>query len=138
MSARNEIGECEYCGAKMVEYRHTLSKSLLRPLVRFSRLGKGYHSPSKQEKMTHSQLANWQKLRYWGLIAKAPDETGKGGYWEITELGWGFLRGEYRVQKYAWTYRGDWRRFDGETQTVDQITGGWKYRPDYAREAVPV
>lgn len=138
MSSRNEIGVCECCGAKKVEYRHGLSKSLLRPLVRFSRYGSGYHNPSDMKGMTHSQLANWQKLSYWGLIEKAPDETGKGGFWRITPAGWSFLKGRNPLAKYVWTFRGEWVRGDGPAMLVSEVTGGWKYRPEYAREARPV
>ena len=75
---------CRHCGAKMVEYPHTLSRSLARVIFRICqniRAGDpGFHVGSCG--LTNSQINNLQKLRYWGLIAKARDASAKGGHWK--------------------------------------------------------
>ena len=70
---------CPHCGAKMSEYCHSMSKSLARVIFRICQNlgpGRGFHVGSCQ--LTNPQINNLQKLRYWGLIGKAPDATAKG------------------------------------------------------------
>jgi hypothetical protein len=37
----SELELCEHCGAKLVEYRHGLSKGLMRSLYKLARAGGG-------------------------------------------------------------------------------------------------
>lgn len=129
---------CDHCGAKMVEYKHTLSKNLLRG---FARIVKSVEPAlTFQFKdcafLSYSQASNMQKLRYWGMIQKADDETKKGGDWIITPLAIKFLKGELSLPVAVWSYRATWVRDEDATKTIEQITDGWKYRPEYAAEAV--
>jgi hypothetical protein len=50
--------------------------------------------PDKDIHMTYSERANLQKLRYWGLLAKAGD-----GKWLVTTNGGKFMRHELAVSK---------------------------------------
>jgi len=129
---------CEHCGAKTVEYKHGLSKSLMRAFIKFVIAVDcqpwGIADFSALD-LTYSQGSNFQKLRYWKLIEKVGDPEGKGGQWRLTSRGAAFAKGGIWLPIFAWTYRGDVTDHEGDLKTIDQITGGWKYRPEYAREA---
>lgn len=127
---------CNHCGAKVVEYKHSLSKGLLRGLFKLAQNGGGPIN-IRTIGMTVDQLTNFQKLRYWGLVAKSDPENPKGGDWNITSLGWEFIKGQIRVNKSVWSFRGSFVRFDGELVSFEGVTDGYKYRQDYAEEARP-
>lgn len=130
---------CPHCGAKMAEYCHSMSKSLARVIFRICQNlaagDRGFHVGSCG--FTNSQINNLQKLRYWSVIAKAPDATAKGGNWILTDVGLAFARGVLELRKKVWTYRGEFVRFDGERILITDVSDGWKYRPEYARESRP-
>ena len=130
---------CPHCGAKMVEYTHSLSKSLVRAFFKAFRASAstGFFEVSQLPGMTHSQLANLQKLRYWDMIRRAPDSSAKGGGWFITWRGRDFIEGRILLSKKVITYRAEVVKFEGRQVFVQDVTGGWKYRPDYAREGRP-
>ena len=129
---------CPHCGAKMQEYPHTLSRSLARVIYRITKnLGRDNRFHIADCELTHNQAANLQKLAYWRIIAKAPDATAKGGFWDFTDLGLAFAQGRIRLRKKVWTYRGEFVRFDGDQVSIMDVADGWKYRPDYAREGRP-
>jgi len=129
---------CEHCGAKVVEYKHGLSKGLLRTLFKMAKAQQLKAPVSMCDlDLTYSERCNAQKLKYWGLIVKAGDPTGKGGDWYVTLAGKEFLRGDTVLRHSVWTYRGEVMRFEGRLQDISTITGGWRWRPDYAREAEP-
>lgn len=129
---------CPTCGAKMVEYKHGLSKGLARTLYR---IANGMNADRvygvREIGLTNSQYDNHQKLRYWGLIERLEDESRKGGRWRLTDVGFDFVRGVSGLRKYVWTYRGDVVRFDGDAVWIAELTDGWRFRPDYARDAQP-
>jgi len=129
---------CETCGAKVVEYKHGLSIGLVRVLyVMASGAPPGSVVSMSDLKLTYSQRCNAQKLRYWYLIEKVHDQDSKGGDWRVTNRGFEFLRGAISVPKDVWTFRGDTVRYEGRSRYIEQVTDGWKWRPDYAREAIP-
>ena len=123
----------------MVEYKHSLSKGLVRTFVRAVKRAApaSRFSFSDCGKLSYSQAANLQKLRYWELIVKAETDKERGGDWIITERGFDFLTGRITLHPKVWTYRGVVTKFEGEKKSIQDITGGWKYRIDYAREAEP-
>lgn len=129
-----EVERCPHCNAKIVEYKHGLSKVLVRSLVKVAKRGAGAHRIS--EFLSKSEYTNFSKLQYWGLAEKA-DGGERGGVWKVTQLGLEFIKGHIQLRQYAWSYRGELVRFDGNRIYVMDVTGGWKYRPDYAREARP-
>lgn len=129
---------CPHCGAKMVEYKHSLSSALAEGLRRLKQKGGGPIN-LKTLGLTRNQWDNFQKLRYWGLVVKAVRDDGKhiGGAWVITIDGMRFLNGHLRVAKCVWTYRGEAVRFEGDPVSFQEIIGPYKTRPEYAREAIP-
>lgn len=129
---------CETCGAKVVEYKHGLSKGLVRVLYIIAKYRQaGGAVPMADLKLTYSQRCNSQKLRYWYLIEKVGDADSKGGNWRVTQRGADFLQGKISVPQFVWTFHGEQIRYEGRYRYIDQVTGGWKWRPDYAREAIP-
>ena len=129
---------CPECGAKTVEYPHTLSRSLARVIYRITQnldRDRGFHVGSCG--LTNSQINNLQKLRYWGIIAKERDASAKGGNWNLTDVGLAFAQGRIPRRKKVWTYRGEFVRFDGVQVFITDVSDGWKYRPEYAREGLP-
>jgi hypothetical protein len=133
-----EVKLCPHCGAKMTEYKHSLSKNLLRGFVRVVKASAPSHRFSFKncENLSYSQAANLQKLKYWLLIRKPNDDDAKGGEWIITDLAFAFLAGEVTLNPNVWTYRGITQRYEGEPLTIMKITGGWRYRPDYVRDRI--
>ncbi len=130
--------KCATCGANMVEYKHGMSRGLAKVLARISIDLKGVPGPIEfaDVRLAHSPKSNLHKLHYWGLLAKIKTEDAKGGIWMFTELGRSFIAGECTIKKNVWTYRGEVVREDGPDISIGDVSGGWKYRPDYAAEAV--
>jgi len=122
----------------MVEYPHTLSKGILRGLVKVIRARGPYDRFHISVcDLTYSERENLRKLQYWGIIERVKSEGPKGGWWLLTVRGMDFAKGIISLPKKVWTYRGKVQRYEGNHVFITEITGGWKYRPDYAREAVP-
>ena len=126
---------CPHCQGKMVEYRHGLSKGLVRGLAKFAKRGRGTVNLNDCH-LTLTERTNFYKLKYWGLVEKASTNE-RGGEWKMTALGWDFVCGNISLRNRVWSYRGDFVRFDGMRIYIQEVTDGWKYRPDYAREAIP-
>lgn len=129
------VQHCPHCDAPIVEYKHGLSTGLARGLRLLAEAGGGPLNLNELG-MTISQQTNFQKLRYWGLVEKSDPSSEKGGVWNITEDGWEFLRRETGMRKFVYTFRGEVVRYEGASISIDEITDGWQYRPDYAANAV--
>lgn len=133
----NEIGACELCGSKIVEYKFGLNKGLLAFLVALVRAGKPVHIG--ELKLTNSQYSNYPKATYWGLASSmAPEneeESLKGGKWALTLKRLQFLRGNQAIPKYAVTLKGAVVRHEGPDIYVDGIEEGYAYRGDYQAQA---
>lgn len=122
----------------MVDYKHTLNAALAEGLRRIARKGGGPLN-IKQLGLTRNQWDNFQKLRYWGFVAKAtrPDGRRIGGAWVLTVEGKRFLDGHVSAPKNVWTHRGQAIRADGERVMFREVAGPYKTRPEYAAEAQP-
>ena len=129
---------CPTCGACTDEYDHVLAKSLARVIFRICQgidSDRRFHVGSIG--LTNPQINNLQKLRYWDIIAKEPDGEAKGGYWILTDTGLQFAQGRIPLRRKVWTYRGDVQRLEGAEVFIQELAGGWRYRPDYARDSLP-
>lgn len=134
MSIRNKVQavSCPTCGAKTVEYRHRLSLGIVGALVKlYEKAGIAPFQISILD-LSHSQMANFQKLRYWGLVQKSSD-TGdrKGGFWAVTPLGGEFVLGKKRIREIALTYRATVQGTDGKAVAIFEIIEGYQYRGDF-------
>jgi len=134
---------CPTCGASMVEYKHGLSKALVEGLVRLFRQRKPVNLSVLS--LTRNQWDNFQKLRYWDLVAKYREDggvPGKGGVWTITSKGIDFVLGRIIVPRHVWTYRGERRRYDGADIGISDVWKGampdYEFMSDYAKKAVSV
>jgi hypothetical protein len=105
-TAKNPL-YCPHCSAKMVEYKHTITKGLLKSLL-ILKQSKG-KANINEIGLTSNQRNNFQKLRYWNLVTMTAD----AGTWEITKEGHSFLNGKSTVHVFVYTYRGDIERFAG-------------------------
>jgi hypothetical protein len=128
---------CPHCGASMVEYRHGLSKALVEGLVRLHKQGKPVNLSVLE--LTRNQWDNFQKLRYWDLVAHYTDKEGirKGGVWTITQKGLDFVQGRIRIPRSVWTYRGERVRYEGKEIAIWNVHEGYGYMADYAETAKP-
>ena len=126
---------CEHCGAPMVEYRHSLSKGLARCLYRIAVAGGGPVNVYQELKFTHSQMCNFRKMQYWGLVEHSSPDNTRDGRWNLTQLGWHFVKGELPVRKWVVTYRGTVTAFEGDLVFISELTDGWRYREDYVADA---
>lgn len=124
---------CSHCGATICEYRHKLSEGLCKSLIRLYRFG----SPAQLRDLNlhYTDANNFQKLQYWNLIEHVRD--GEVTKWAITEKGESFVRAVERVNKYCFTYRGAFRRFDGEMLLIREIVENYDWAITYAQEAQP-
>lgn len=139
---------CDCCGNKITAYTHNLNKPLvsaLRQLVDFYQDTQIDHRVSgkvcnlaKDLKLTHNQLANFQKLQYFGLV-----QDTKGG-WYPTQLGIDFINGVERVYSPVATFKSEVLPFSHEawkTHSKPVLVGvkeidetSYKQREEYASE----
>ena len=139
LKREGEDGACSTCGAKLVEYKHGLSRVLCKTLaVVATQFGDTKPHQIKDMRLNYNQRCNFQKLKYWHLIKKIGDAEGKGGTWAITDNGMSFISGEIEMPKSVWTFRGEPVRYSDETIFITDVSKGWKYRPQYATEANPI
>lgn len=112
---KNEIEKCQCeCGkgnCANALFIHALTNGLVRVLIIFARevwkkKANKLHL-TKEANFTYNQACNFQKLRYFGLVARCTDETGgkKTGSWLVTRNGGSFLRGELSMPKNVITRR---------------------------------
>lgn len=105
--ARKDGAHCPCCGQLAKVYKRKLNEGMARSLV----------------KMWRAAGQDWQyipdtvggksreegKLRYWGLIQEKPGkrpDSGRTGWWRVTDLGSQFVRRVATVQRYALVYDG--------------------------------
>jgi len=127
VSARENI--CPHCGARITHNAHHLTRTLLDALVAFKRAGKSHVSSAG---LNHVQIANFPKLRYWGLVDKV---YRRPGHWFITDHGHNFLQGKVQVFSVAWTFRGERERFDGRMVYAWQVSDEAVSRSTFAAES---
>lgn len=134
------VSVCHCCGSKTVEYKHSLGKGLVKVLDMMARVSIRWPGPVKTSrlKLTRNEAGNLQKLRYWGFIEKTNIEGDrKKGTWTVLPLGVDFIQGKTPAPKSVWTYRGDFKRFEGDLIEVEDVVAGYKFRMDYADERRP-
>ncbi len=95
---------CECCGHKSQEHRHRLSKGLINSLVKMKDFimeqGANRVHPINDLQLSNFEYNNFQKLRYFGLVAryKSPETKRKvKGIWLLTKNGNNFLKGNLEI-----------------------------------------
>jgi hypothetical protein len=123
---------CPHCDAKMVEYRHVFNKGLAHGLYELFSAGGGPVN-LRSLRITRTQWTNFQKLRYWGLASR----TKVDGEWTLTAKGFAFITQGIGIPKWAWTYRGNTVRFEGDTCFFLSVhEPKYQKKADYADSAV--
>jgi len=110
--------KCECCQQQITAYTHNLNKPLvnaLRQLVDFyqgtqidHRITGNFCNLARNLKLTHNQLANFQKLRYFDLVFNNKDG------WVPTQLGIDFIHGLERVYSPVATFKNEKLPFSHE------------------------
>ena len=126
---------CECCGAKIVEYKHVLNVGLVNALFELSKYK--YPTPLTDLDITRNQWTNFQKLRYWGLVAKEVHVDGTGtGNWYVTAGGRAFIDNQLPCNKNVWTFRGNFQRFGSDTVYFrDIFDPHYRNRKEYAADS---
>lgn len=136
-----KIEYCQHCGAKMVAYKHTINKGMAGSLLRaYSVVRPGTQIKVSSLGLTHNQQANWQKLRYWGLIDFCYNENGTrdDGWWVVTEKGMEFVEGKISIPKNVKTYRKDVTWQSEEQLWFKDVDEGYARRIEWAEGATPM
>lgn len=126
---------CHHCGAKMVEYSHSLNKGVAAVLWKL------YEGDGPVEigtlGLTNSQYSNAPKVRYWNLAVRVTNDQNevKGGWWQITDIGRDFVEGRISLPKTAILLRNVVLRFDGAPVLFSQISDGYGYQSNFKEQA---
>jgi len=128
---------CSACGAKMVEYRHKLNAGMVTSLKKLYDVGGSAHLNALE--LNYNQRCNFQKLRYWGLVGRASNES---GVWILSQYGRAFIEGTSTAPSHTWSYRGD--PIDKEDNDITNVTfsdiledRAYKKRDDYLDDEEP-
>lgn len=141
----NEPEHCPHCGAALRQYWHCLTPGLVKMLMKF---GRAVWEQRKNEihliadlsdpalKLTTTEYANFQKLRFFALVAKVREADGshKIGYWLLTRRGNQFLKGETTVSSRVKTYRNKKIDEDPERLHISRFkneTGWFEHQFDF-------
>lgn len=103
----DEGAECPCCEQLAKVYRRKIHSTMARDLViTYREAGREWFHVRMVLGYHHGDFA---KLAMWGLVeesAEKRDDGGRAGWWRITPLGVSYIRGVYRVPKYARVYNG--------------------------------
>jgi len=126
-----EIKFCEHCGAKLTGRWESLSAGLGNVLIMFAKevknIGKNCIHLQKDLKLTKNQYNNFQKLQYFGMVAKIKDETKiKSGYWFLTKKAIDFLQGE-KISKKVYVNRKKVTMIGEKLTTITEVLGSIPY-----------
>lgn len=106
----NEELYCECCGAKLLGRWESVSKGLVKSLVKLKKQVIKTNTNAvhlKELTLSKSEYNNFQKLRYHGLVARVKNQSGEieTGYWLLTKRGNLFLNNEINVPKKVLIFR---------------------------------
>ncbi len=133
-----KISCCPTCGARTEAHKHSLSKCLISGLRKALEVADSYgRFDIAAAGLTNSERQNLSKLKYWGILKKQGDATGKGGTWIVAVKGLSFAEGNIDLPKSCRTYRDELLEFTGNKVNIKDLADGWRWRPDYARDARP-
>lgn len=131
VTAAPEHTHCPYCQASLKAYWQRLTPSLVRSLVKLKKkvIEKNQNLVHKNElDLTHTEYGPFQKLRYFGLIAKVKGEGEvEYGTWLLTKRGNDFLYGRIAVPAKVLTYRNHIIEHGAEAITVGEVLRSWPF-----------
>lgn len=122
-SVFEQLQKCEHCGASMRKWKHSLTRGLVRTFVKFvyAVRKKNFNEVHLQNdvELTKNEYNNFQKLHYFGLVAKAK----KPGHWVLTKWGGEFFRNQRAIPKFAISFRDHLIERQGATVTIRDFYG---------------
>ena len=108
----HEVKNCPHCNASLVMRWESLSKGLVKTLIKFRKevVEKNKFNrvhPRKDMNLNISEYANFQKLRYFGLVAhvKKADGTEDSGYYLLTKRGNLFAKNQMSIPNKVLIFR---------------------------------
>jgi hypothetical protein len=119
----DEVFNCPCCGRWNKTYRRTITAAMAHALILIYRyyLSHTYDSWLQLEgyfkrcNIGSTIRGDVPKLRFWGLIEKAPCSiNGRNGHYRLTPKGQRFVKGDELVPRYAKIYNDQFFGFDGE------------------------
>jgi uncharacterized protein YjhX (UPF0386 family) len=114
----------------MAIYRHSLNKVLISALKKLNQYGVARLSAIG---LTHVEINNFSKLKYWGLVAKC-----HGNEWKITQLGRDFLEGREWLYRQALTYNDKVVNYEGELVCVNTVTFELMTKDEFAKNRITI
>jgi hypothetical protein len=119
---------CPHCGASMESYWHSLTPGLVNTLIKFIEsvkiLGRNRVHLQTECELTKNEYNNFQKLSYFGLVAKCmKDGKHESGYWLVTRNGGAFLRNELPIPRSVRTFRDRLEEKSIKTIKISEIEG---------------
>ncbi len=112
IDSKKKSCKCPNCGSNMIMRWERLSKGLILSLVEMRKaviaLNRNKIHLQKDLSLTKNSFANFQKLRYHGLIAKYTNSETKqneAGYWLLTKRGNLFCKNEVEISSRVLVFR---------------------------------
>lgn len=126
---KNNISVCPTCGHKLVEYKHTMNKTLVSCLARLNAMG----GRARLDKMNlnNTQFSNFQKLRYFGLAIP----TNEHNEWQITNNGVWFLQGKIQIYRFVITKNATTIRQSDELVYITEVKDCVQYKVNWQQQA---
>lgn len=131
--SRDVEQKCPTCGQTLKEHGHRITPGLVGALRKFKQgvLDHGRneihlsHDLKGPLELTHTEHANFQKLRFHGLVAKVFDKKGNRlqGFWLLTTNGNRFLKGELAIPKKVYTISNEVSRHSADLVTIRDVIG---------------
>lgn len=118
---------CETCGARLMSHWERLTPGLVRSLVKFKAAiytqNRNRIHYKRETTLNHSELSNFQKLRFHALVAKVYDAKGNReyGYWLLTRRGNQFLKGEIAVPRRVRIFRNEVKEHDENRVMIGDV-----------------
>jgi hypothetical protein len=132
---------CASCGARLSGRWERLTPGIVRSLVKMWRVvietNQNRVHLQRQCDFTKNEYNNFQKLRYFGLVARCPGET---GHWLITRRGGNFIHCRETVNTKLLIFRNHIKERSAERvgilDVLKQSGPTWPQRADYFAEPV--
>lgn len=136
LAATTEGTVCPVCKTDCKIYNRSLYFNMVKHLIKLSRLPKdddGFvqigDEPLGKEEQRNYTAAEFQKLRYFGLIEKnQPGEQRDGVWWRVTPKGKDFISGKIKVPSNAVVLNGKVLSYsDNEISIVEALETPFNY-----------
>ena len=126
---KNNISICPTCGHKLVEYKHSINKTLVSCLARLNALGG--RARLDQMGLNNTQFSNFQKLRYFALAVP----TNENNEWQITDRGIWFLQGRIQISRFVMTKNAHTIRESNELVFITDVKDCVQYKVNWQQQA---